>query len=326
MKFPHRRQFLHLAAGAAALPALPRIARAQAYPSRPARIVVGFAAGGSTDIVARLTGQWLSERLGQQFIIENRPGGGSNIGAEAVVNAAPDGYTLLLITNANATNATLYQKLKFDLTQDIQPVSALMSVPIIIEVSRSIPVTNVSEFIAYTKANPGKVNYGSGGSGSIQHVSGELFQMMTGAKMVHVPYRGAALALTDLMGGQLQVMFDTIPSSLEYIRSGKLRALAVGARTRSPLLPDVPTVESVVPGFEASAWYGIGAPKRTPPGIIEKLYQEIDVGLADPKMKGRFVDLGGTILKGSPTEFGKFIGEEIEKWAKVVKFASIKAD
>jgi tripartite-type tricarboxylate transporter receptor subunit TctC len=326
MKFPHRRQFLHLAAGAAALPAISRVARAQTYPARPVRLIVGFAAGGSTDITGRLMGQWLSERLGQQVIIENRTGAGSNIAAEAVVNAPPDGYTLLLITNANATNTTLYQKLNFNFSRDIAPVAGIMRVPTVMEVNPAVPVRTVPEFIAYAKANPGKINMASGGNGTAQHISGELFKMMAGVNMVHVPYRGGAPALADLLGGQVQVMFDTMPSSIEYLRAGTLRPLAVTTATRSEALPDVPPVGDFVPGYEAAAWYGIGAPRNAPTDIIDKLNKEFNAALVDPKMKTRLADLGGMILGGSTSDFGKFIADETEKSAKVVKFASLKAE
>jgi tripartite-type tricarboxylate transporter receptor subunit TctC len=278
MKLPHRRKFLHLAAGAAALPAASRIARAQAYPSRPARIVVPFAAGGATDIIARLIGQWLSERLGQQFVIENRPGAGSNIGTEVVVNAPPDGYTLLLVGASSAINATLYEKLSFNFLRDIAPVSGIISIPFIMAVNPSFPAKTVSEFIANARANPGKVNMASGGNGTAGHLSGELFKMMAGINMVHVPYRGEAPALTDMLGGQVQAMFGTMPASIEYVRAGKLRPLAVTSARRSELLPDLPTVGDFVPGYETSAWQGIGAPKNTPAEIINKLNKEINAG------------------------------------------------
>ena len=325
MKLP-RRRFLHLAAGAAALPAASRIARAQAYPSRPVRIVVPFAAGGSTDIIARLIGQWLSERLGQQFVIENRPGAGSNIGTEVVVNAPPDGYTLLLVGASSAINATLYEKLNFNFLRDITPVSGIISIPFIMAVNPSFPAKTVSEFIAYARANPGKVNMASGGNGTAGHLSGELFKMMAGINMVHVPYRGEAPALTDMLGGQVQAMFGTMPASIEYVRAGKLRPLAVTSARRSELLPDLPTVGDFVPGYETSAWQGIGAPKNTPAEIINKLNKEINAGLADPKIKTRVADMGGTVLAGSPADFGKLIADETEKWGKVVKFSGAKPD
>ena len=325
MRLP-RRRFLHLAAGAAALPAASLIARAQAYPSRPARIVVPFAAGGSTDISARLIGQWLSERLGQQFVIENRPGAGSNIGTEVVVNAPPDGYTLLLVGASSAINATLYEKLNFNFLRDITPVSGINSVPFIMAVHPSFPAKTVSEFIAYARANPGKVNMASGGNGTAGHLSGELFKLLTGLNMAHVPYRGEAPALTDMLAGHVQAMFGTMPASIEYVRAGKLRPLAVTSARRSELLPDLPTVGDFVPGYETSAWQGVGAPKNTPVEIIDRLNKEINAGLADPKIKARVADMGGTVLAGSPADFGKLIADETEKWGKVVKFSGAKPD
>ena len=321
-----RRRFLHLAAGVAALPAASLIAQAHAYPSRPARIVVPFAAGGSTDINARLIGQWLSERLGQQFVIENRPGAGSNVGTEVVVNAPPDGYTLLLIGASSAINATLYDKLNFNFLRDITPVSGIMSIPFIMVINPSFPAKTVSEFIAYARANPGKVNMASGGAGTAGHMSGELFKMMAGVNMVHVPYRGEALALTDMLGGHVQAMFGTVPASIEHVRTGKLRPLAVTSARRSELLPDLPTVGDFVPGYETSAWQGVGAPKNTPAEIINGLNKEINAGLADPKIKARVPDMGGTVLAGSPADFGKLIADETEKWGKVVKFSGAKPD
>jgi tripartite-type tricarboxylate transporter receptor subunit TctC len=323
MKLP-RRKFLHLAAGAAALPFAPHVARAQAYPTRPVRLIVGFAPGGATDIMARLMGQSLSERLGQQFVIENRPGAASNVGTEAVVNAAPDGYTLLLVTSVNAINATLYEKLNFNLIRDVAPVASTHREPFVMEANPSVPVKTVAEFIAHAKANPGKINMASAGIGSGNHISGELFKMMTGVNLVHVPYRGGGPALVDLLGGQVQVMFATMSSSIEYVRAGKLRALAVTTATRSPVLPDIPTVAEFVPGYESSFWTGVGAPKNTPADIVEKLNKEINVALADPKMRARLADLGGTPLPGSPAQFGKLIVDETEKWGKVIKFAGIK--
>jgi tripartite-type tricarboxylate transporter receptor subunit TctC len=325
MKLP-RRQFLHLAVGAAALPTVSRMALAQAYPSRPVRIVAGFAPGGSVDIVARLIGQWLTERLGQTVIIENRPGGTSNVATEGVVKAQADGYTLLLVSSANFINATLYDKLSFDFIRDIAPVANLVRIPNVVEVNPSVPVKTIPEFIAYAKANPGKINVGTGGTGTSQHVSGELFKMMTGVNLVHVPYRGSAPMLTDLLGGQVQVAFDNMPSSIEHIRAGKLRALAVTTSMRSEALPDIPTVNSFVPGYEASAYFGVGAPKNTAPEIVDKLNKEINAGLADPKMKARLADLGGTVVAGSPADFGKLISDETEKWAKVVKFSGAKPE
>jgi tripartite-type tricarboxylate transporter receptor subunit TctC len=325
MKLP-RRQFLHLATGAAALPSVSRIARAQVYPIRPVHIVVPFAAGGSTDITARLMGQWLSDRLGQQFVIENRPGAGSNIGTEVVVNATPDGYTLLLVGASSAINATLYEKLNFNFLRDIAPVAGIISIPFIMAVGPSFPANTVSEFIAYAKANSGKVNIASGGNGTAGHLSGELFKMMAGLDITHVPYRGEGPALTDLLGGQVQVMFATVPASIEYIRAGKLRSLAVTTATRLDALPNVPTVRDSLPGYEVSAWQGVGAPKNTPAEIIAKLNKEINAGLADPKIKARFADLGGTALVGSPAEFGGLIAAETEKWGQVIRAANVKAE
>jgi tripartite-type tricarboxylate transporter receptor subunit TctC len=313
MKPPPPRQFLHLAAGAVALPALSRIAKAQAYPTRPVRLIVGFPAGGPSDIVARLIGQWLSERLGQPIVIENRPGAGTNIATEAVAKAAPDGYTLLLATSTNAFNATLYDNLNFNFVQDITPVASIVRVPLVMEVNPAVPARTVPEFIAYAKANPGKLNMASGGNGTSDHVCGELFKMMAGIDMVHVPYRGGAPALTDLLGGQVQVLFDPIPASIGYIRTGKLRALAVTTATRSDALPDIPTVAEFVPGYEASTWYGVGAPKKTPAEIINKLNKEINASLADPKLTARLADLGTTALAASPADFAKLIADETDK-------------
>jgi tripartite-type tricarboxylate transporter receptor subunit TctC len=325
MKLP-RRLFLQLAGAAAAFPVLPQIARAEGYPVRPVHLIVGFPAGGPQDIVMRLIGQWLSERLGQSFIIENRPGASGNVGAETVVRAAPDGYTLLSVSSPNAINATLYKNLNFNFIRDIAPVASIMRVPLVMEVNPSVPVKTVPEFIAYAKANPGKVNYASAGIGTPQHVSAEMFKMMTGVEMVHVPYRGAAPALTDLIGGQVQVMIDTTPASMQHIRSGRLRPLAVTTATRADALPDLPTVGDFVPGYEATSWFGIGAPKDTPPEIIATLNKEINAAIADPKIKARLIDLGGTVLPGSPADFGKLITAETEKWAKVVKFSGAKPD
>jgi tripartite-type tricarboxylate transporter receptor subunit TctC len=325
MKLP-RRNFLHLAAGAAALPGLPRIARAQSYPSRPVRVIVPFAAGGGVDIVARLIGQWLSEQLRQPFVIENRPGGGGNIGTEAVVRAPADGYTLLLVTAANAINTTLYEKLSFNLSRDIAPVAGIIVVPNVMVVHPSVPAKTLPEFIAYAKANPGKINMASGPIGGSSHVSGELFKMLTGTDMLLVSYRGTAPAVTDLLAGQVQVLFNSPPASIEYIKAGRLRALAVTTTTRSEVLPDVPTVSEFVPGYEASQWYGVGAPKNTPAQIVEELNKEINAGLAAPKLKARLADLGGTPIAGSPADFGKFIAEETEKWGKVIRAANIKAE
>ena len=321
-----RRTFLHLAAGAAAIPAGSRFAWAQTYPTRPVRLIVRTPPGGPQDILARLIGQWLSERLGQPFIIESRPGAGTNIGTEAVVKAPPDGYTLLLINAASAINATLYDKLNFNFMRDIAPIAGITREPLVMQVNPSVPAKTVPEFIAYAKANPGKLNMASGGNGAPSHIAGELFKMMTGVNMVHVPYRGAAPALTDLLGGQVQVYFGPMPASIEHIKAGKLRALAVTTATRSDVLPDVPTVGEFLPEYEASTWYGIGAPKNTPVEIIEKLNKEINAALADPKMKARLADLGGTVFSGSPANFGKFIADETEKWAGVVKFAGLKPE
>ena len=321
-----RRRVLHLAAGAAALPFVSGPARAQAYPSRPVRIIVGFPPGGPTDTAARPMGQWLSERLGQQFVIENRPGAGSNIGTEAVVRAAPDGYTLLLAYSSNAINATLYDKLNFNFIRDITPVASISRETTIMVVNSSFPAKTLPEFIAYAAANPRKINFASGGNGTPPHVVGELFKMMAGVNLTHVPYRGGAPAIADLLGGQVQVMFASPSISLEHVRAGKLRALAVTTATRSAVLPDVPTVGDFLSGFEASVWLGIGAPKNTPAEIIDKLNKEINAGLADPKIKARFAALGSTILPGSPGDFGKLIAEETEKWAKVIRAANIKAE
>jgi tripartite-type tricarboxylate transporter receptor subunit TctC len=321
-----RRKFLHLGAGAAVLPAVSRIARAQTYPAKPVRIVVGFAAGGGQDIVARLMGQWLSERLDQQFVIENRSGASGNIATEMVVRAPPDGYTLLMASSTAARNTTLYQKLNFIFHRDITPVASIMSVPNSLDVNPSVPVKTVPEFIAYAKANPGKLNMGSAGIGSSQHLSGELFKMMTGVNLVHVPYRGGAPAITDLLGGQVQVMFDVLPESIEYIRTGKLRPLGVTTANRQALLPEVPIIAEFVPGYESVGWYGLAAPRNTPAEIVNKLNSETNVALTDPKMKARLADLGGTALPGSPTDFEKLIADETEKWAKVIRAANIKAD
>jgi tripartite-type tricarboxylate transporter receptor subunit TctC len=322
MKLPRRRQFLHLAAGAAALPTVSRFAWAQAYPSRPTRIIVGFAAGTSSDITARLIGQWLSERLGQQFIVENRTGAGTNIAAETIVHAPPDGYSLLWVTQTNAINATVYETLNFNFIRDIQPVASILRVPAVMMVHPSVPAKTLPELIAYAKANPGKINMSTPGIGSVNHVAGELFKMMTGVNLVHVPYRGSQFP--DLLSGQVQVTFNPLPSSLEFIRAGQLSALAVTAAKRQELLPNIPTVGEFVPGYEATAWFGIGAPKNTPAEIVDKLNGEINAVVADPKNKARLVDLGGEAFAGSPAEFVKFIAAETEKWAKVVKFAGIK--
>jgi tripartite-type tricarboxylate transporter receptor subunit TctC len=325
MKLP-RRRFLQLAAQAAALPALSRLAWAQAYPARPVHIIVGFAAGGGVDITARLIGQWLSERLGQSFITENRAGAGGNIGTEVVVNAPADGYTLLLATVPNAVNATLYEKLNFNFIRDIAPVAGIIRVPQVVLVNPSVPAHTVPELVAYAKANPGKVNMASAGNGSAPHMAGELFNVTAGVNMVHVPYRGQGPALTDLLGGQVQVLFATTPGTTEYVRTGKLRALAVTTAARAQVLPDLPTVGDFLPGYEASQWYGVGAPRSTPAEIIDKLNKEINAALADPGMKARFADIGGEALAGSPADFGRLIAAETEKWAKVVRAASIKPE
>jgi tripartite-type tricarboxylate transporter receptor subunit TctC len=326
MKRPHRRQFLHLAAGAAALPAAWRFAWAQSYPTKPVRWIVGFAPAGGNDIVARLMGQWLTERLGQPFIVENRPGASTNIAAEAVVNSPADGYTLFLANVSNAINATFYTKLNFNFIRDITPVAGIMRMPNVMLVNPSVPAKTVSEFIAYAKANPGKINMASAGIGSGGHLAGELFKMMTDVSLVHVPYRGNGPALTALLGGQVEVLFATLASSIEFIRSGKLCGLAVTTAMRSEALPDLPTVNEFVPGYEESSWYGVGAPRGTPAEVIDKINKEINAGLADPKMKTRLADLGGIEIAGSPVDFGKLIAEETEKWAKVIRAAGIKAD
>jgi tripartite-type tricarboxylate transporter receptor subunit TctC len=325
MKLP-RRAFLHLAAGAAALPAVSRIAWAQAYPSRPVRIIVAAAAGGPTDIIARLFGQWFSDRMGQRFIVENRAGGSNNIGTEAVVRSPADGYTLLLVNAVNAINATLFDKLSYDFLRDIAPVAGIARVPNVMEVHPSLPVTTVPEFIAYAKANPGKVNFGSAGSGTSGHISCELFKMMTDVNMVHVPYRGSAPMLTDLLGGQVQVTIDNVAGSIDHIRTGRLRALAVTTATRWEGLPDTPTVGDFLPGFEASGWYGIGTPSKTPAEIVERLNIETNSALADPKIKARLSDLGFTVLAGSSSDFGRLVAEETEKWGKVIRAANIKPE
>jgi tripartite-type tricarboxylate transporter receptor subunit TctC len=323
MKLP-RREFLHLAAGAASLLALSRIAWGQTYPSRPVRLIVGFAPSGGNDIVARLIAQWFTERLGQSFVVDNRPGGGSNIGTEAVVNAPPDGYTLLLVSAANAINASMFDKLNFNFIQDIGAVGGLISVPSIILLHPSVQVRTVPEFITYAKHNPGKLSMASGGTATTTHLAGELLKMMAGIDMTHVPYRGTGPAITDLLGGQVHVMFGSAPSSVQYIKSGQLRGLAVTSPKRLATLPDLPTVGESVPGYEASQWYGIGVPKATPAPIVDLLNKEINAFLADPKMKAKLVDLGGTELPGSPAEFTKMIAAETVKWSRVVKFANVK--
>ncbi|MBN9488579.1 MAG: tripartite tricarboxylate transporter substrate binding protein [Alphaproteobacteria bacterium] len=321
-----RRRFLHLTAGAAALPALSRSAWAQTYPARPVHIIVGFSAGGPNDILARLIGEWLSKRFGQPFVIENRPGAGSNLATEAVVRAPSDGYTLLLVGSPNAINATLYDKLDFNFIHDIAPVASFIRGALVMVVHPSVPARTVPEFVAYAKANPGKLSYGSGGIGGITHVTAELFKMMAGVDMAHVPYRGVALALTDLLGGQVQVLFANPALLVPHIRAGKLRALAITAATRLEALPDVPTVGEFVPGYEASSFFGVGAPRKTPAEIVDKLNKEIGAGLADPRIKARLAKLDGTVLGGSPADFGKLIAEETEKWGKVIRAASVKPE
>ena len=326
MKLPHRRQFVQLATSAAALPTMSRFAMAQGYPSRPVRIVVPYAAGGTSDISARLIGQWLSERLGQQFVVENRPGAGTNIGTEAVVRAPADGTTLLLVTGANAINATFYDRLNFVFLRDIVSVGAIMRVVNVLEVHPSVPVSSVPELIAYAKANSGKINMASAGIGAPSHVAGELFKMMTGVDMVHVPYRGAAPALSDLLAGQVQVLIDNMPTSIEHIRAGRVRGLGVTSARRSDALPTVPAIAEFVPGYEATSFFGIGVPRGTPTEIVDRLNKEINAGLADPKMKARIADLGSEAMPMTPAEFGKLVADETEKWGKVVKFAGIKPE
>jgi tripartite-type tricarboxylate transporter receptor subunit TctC len=321
-----RRTLLHFAAAAASLPAISRKATADGYPSRAVHLIVGLAPGGGTDIVARLMGQWLSQRLGQQFVIENRPGAGTNVATEAVVRAPPDGYTLLMVIGTSAINATLYENLNFNFIRDIAPVASLVSVPYILEVNPSVHAKTVPEFIAYVKANPGKLSFGSSGSGSLQHVAAELFKMMAGVDMVHVPYRGPALALNDLLGGQIQVMFDSVLGSIEQIRVGKLRALAVTTAERLDVLPDVPTVRQFLPGYEATGWQGVGAPGGTPAGIVDTLNSEINAALTDPTIKAKLAGLGGVPTPMTPAEFGQFIADETRKWSQVIKFADIKLD
>jgi tripartite-type tricarboxylate transporter receptor subunit TctC len=321
-----RRRVLRLAVGAAALPAISRTSWAQAYPMRPVRLIVPVAPAGAADILARLMGQWLSERLGQPFIIENRPGGGNTVGTEAVVRAPADGYTLLLCGLSNAINATIYDKLNYNFIRDIAPVAGILRGSYVMVVNPSVPAKSVPEFIAYAKANPRIVNKAATGTGTGEHIAGELFKMMAGVDIVHVPYRGGGPALTDLLGGHAQVMFPSTVSSIEYIRAGRLRALAVTTATRADVLPDIPTVAEFVPGYEASYWFGLGAPKATPADVVEKLNKEVNAGLADPKMKARLADLGGTALAGSPADFGKLIADETEKWGKVIRTANIKAE
>jgi tripartite-type tricarboxylate transporter receptor subunit TctC len=322
----HRRHFLRLAGGAAVLPALPSFARADIYPSRPVRIIAGFAAGGGVDISARLIGQWLGERLGQPFVTENRTGADGNIATEAVANAAPDGYTLLLATLPNAVNASLYPHLKFDFLRDIAPVAGVIRVPMVVLVHPSVPASNIAELIAYAKANAGKLNLASAGTGSAPHMAAELFNYMTGVSMLHVPYRGQGPALSDLIGGQVQILFAAAPGTVDYIKTGKLRALAVTSATSAQVLKDLPTIASAVPGYDASQWYGIAAPKNTPADIVGKLNREINASFADATMTARFAAISGEPIGGSPEQFGKLISDETKKWADVVKFAGIKID
>lgn len=324
MRLPHRRHFLQAAVGAAALPVISRIASAQAYPTRPVRIIVPVAAGGALDILARLLGQWLSERLGQPFVVENRPGGATNIGIEAAVRAPADGYTLLLIPASVTVNATLYEKLNFNFMHDIDPIAPISRLPIVMEINPSFPAKTVPDFIAYAKVNPGKISIATAGIGSPHHLSGELFKLMTGVDMLHVPYRGGAPALTDLIGGQVHVMFSPLPESIESIRGGKVTALAVTTAARSEALPEVPTVSDFVPGFEASTWQGIGAPKNTPAEIIDRLNKEINAALADAQIRARLADLGSVPMPMSPVGFKNFIATETEKWGKVIRAGNIK--
>jgi tripartite-type tricarboxylate transporter receptor subunit TctC len=325
MKLP-RRQFLQLAAGAAILPTLSRSAWAQAYPARPVRLIVQVSAGGSPDIIARLMAQWLSDRLGQQFVVDNRPGASGNIATEAVIRAPADGYTLLLAMSANAINASLYDNLRFSFMRDAAPVATIGRIPLVLEVNPSVPAKTVPEFIAYAKANPGKINMASSGNATPLHVAGELFKMTAGVDLVHVAYRGEPVAMPDLLNGRVQVMFGVVPSSLPYIRSGQLRALAVTTEQRLAVLPDVPAMAEFLPGFEASGWYGIAAPKETPPDIVERLNKEINAGLTDDKLKARLSELGCLVLPGSPADFAKFVAGETEKWGKVIRAAGIKAE
>jgi tripartite-type tricarboxylate transporter receptor subunit TctC len=319
-----RRRLVALACAAASTPALPALALD--YPTRPVRFVVGFPAGGQQDIMARLVAQWLSERLGQQFLVENRSGAGGNIGAESVINAPPDGYTMLLVGSPNAINATLYEKLNFVFLRDIVPIASFARTPLVVEVHPSVPAKSLAEFIAYAKANPGKVNYASAGNGTPQHVSAELFKMMAGVDMVHVPYRGSAPALIDMLAGQVQVMIDPLPASIEFVRSGRLRPLAVTTATRFPALPDIPTATETVPGYLADSWYGAGVPRGTPTDIVDTLNREINAGLADPKLRARITELGATVLAGSPADFAKMVAGETEKWGKVVKASGARAE
>jgi tripartite-type tricarboxylate transporter receptor subunit TctC len=321
-----RRSFFRLAAGAAALPALPRFAAAETYPSRPVHLIIGYPPGGSADMTARLFGQWLSQRLNQQFVVESRPGAGTNIATQDVIRAPADGYTLLLAAPANATNPALFAKLNFDFIRDTTPVAGLIRFPDVVEVNLSLPIHTVPELIAYAKANPGKLNFASSGVGSTLHVAGELFKMMAGVDIVHVPYRGGAPALIDLMGGRVQLMFDNVPTSLQFIKAGKLRPLAVTSAERAPVLPELPVVADFLPGYEASAWYGLAAPKGTPDAIVETLNREVNAILAQPDVKSQLADLGAFLLPGSASDFGRLIVDETEKWGKVIRFAGIKAE
>jgi tripartite-type tricarboxylate transporter receptor subunit TctC len=321
-----RRRFLQLTAALPLAPAVLRVAHAQTYPTRPVRLVVGYAAGGSTDVVARLTAQALSERLGQQFIIENRPGAGTNVATEAVARAPADGYTLLMVSPSHAINVTLYDKLNYNFVNDFAPVAGIIRVPLVMAVNPSVPADTAAEFIAFAKSKSGKLNMASAGVGTSDHVAGELFQAMTGARMLHVPYRGAGPALTDLLGGQVQVIFEPVPSIIEYIKAGKLRALAVTTTARSEALPDIPTLSTFVPGYEASSWFGIAAPKKTPRATVDKLNRDINAILADPQISSRFAELGGIVFAGPPDDFGRFISDETEKWSKVVKFSGARAE
>ena len=321
-----RRRFLRLAAAAAALPALPRLARADTYPSRPVHLIIGYPPGGSADMTARLFGQWLSDRLGQQFVVESRTGAGTNIATQTVIRAAPDGYTLLLAAPANATNPALFAKLNFDFIRDTTPIAGLIRFPDVVDVNLSLPIHSIPELIAYAKANPGKLNFASSGVGSTLHVAGELFKMMTGADIVHVPYRGGGPALIDLMSGRVQLMFDNLPTSLQFIKAGKLRPLAVTSAERAAVLPDLPVVGDFVPGYEASAWYGLAAPKGTPGEIVDRLNREVNAILTQPDVKTQLADLGASLLPGSAGDFGKLIADETEKWGKVIKFAGIKPE
>ena len=321
-----RRTFVYLALGAAVLPLVPRNASGQIYPTRPVRLICAFPAGGPNDTLARLIGQWLSERLGRPFVVENRPGAATNIATEAVVRAPPDGYTLLLVAQVNAINVTLYERLTFNFIRDIAAVAGIMRVPSILEVNPSVPVHTVPEFIAYAKANPGRLNMASAGNGTSSHLSGELFKIMTDVDILHVPYRGAAVALTDLIAARVQVYFDLMPNSIAHIRSGKVRPLAITTTTRSGALPDLPSVGDFVPGYEVNTWFGVGAPRGTPADIVDKLNEEINAALADPQMKARLAELGGTVLAGTPADFEKLIADETEKWARVIRAANIKPD